>query len=66
VHIYFEGPGQPRRATEIQFADDPLVTAATRRQAEAAGQFGIVRPVTLRDGVQVVEARFRISDDGVF
>jgi protocatechuate 3,4-dioxygenase beta subunit len=66
VHVYFQGPGQPRRATEIEFADDPLVAAATRRQSDAAGQFGIVRPVTVRDGVQVVEARFRISDEGVF
>jgi protocatechuate 3,4-dioxygenase beta subunit len=66
IHVTFEGPGQRRRATEIEFADDPLVTRAERLASDAASPFGRVRPAVIQNGVQVVDCRFKITEEGVF
>ena len=62
VHVTFESPRLPRRSSGIQFADDPLVTRADRDASDRAGQFGSVLAVTIRDGVQRVEWRVRVTD----
>ena len=63
VHLSIEGPGVPRRFSgEIEFDDDPKVTAQQRAASRAAGVFGPVRPVTKRNGVDHVESNIRIED----
>jgi protocatechuate 3,4-dioxygenase beta subunit len=63
VHLSFEGPGVPRRFSgEIEFDDDPKVTAQQRAASRAAGMFGTVRPVATRNGVDYVDSNFRIVD----
>lgn len=67
VHLTIEGPNLPRRWTsELQFLDDPFVSAAQKRESEAAGVFGGVRPVTTRGGTQHMDFNIRISDEGRF
>ena len=64
IHVNVEGPGLPRRSTGILFDDDPLVTRAERTESTKAGEFGTVRPIVVRNGVQYVEWAMRITDDG--
>jgi hypothetical protein len=67
VHLHLEGPDLPRRWTsELQFDDDPKVTARQRESSTRAGMFGGVRPVTQRDGVDHVEINLRIENRGLF
>lgn len=67
IHLTIEGPRLPRRWTsEVQFADDALVSESERRKSRAAGGFGSVRAVTNRAGVQHVNFAIRISDEGRF
>lgn len=67
VHLHLEGPDLPRRwTTELQFDDDPKVTARQREASARAGMFGGVRPVTQRDGVDHVEINLRIENRGLF
>jgi len=67
VHFTIDGPSLPRRfVSDLNFADDPLVTQAERLRAAKEGAFGSVRPVTLRDGAQHVDFQLRISDRGKF
>lgn len=67
VHLHLEGPDLPRRwTTELEFDDDPKVTASRREASQRAGMFGGVRPVTKRDGVDHVEINLRIEDRGLF
>ena len=62
VHLSIEGPGVPRRFSgEIEFDDDPKVTAQQRAASRAAGAFGSVRPVTKRNGIDHVESNIRIG-----
>jgi protocatechuate 3,4-dioxygenase, beta subunit len=62
VHISIEGPGVPRRfSTEIEFDDDPKMTAEQRATSRAAGLFGVVRPVMKRNGIDHVETNIRIE-----
>jgi len=62
VHMFIEGPSLPRRtATELEFDDDPKMTAAQRERSRGAGIFGGVRPVTNRNGVDHVDMNLRIS-----
>lgn len=62
VHVMLEGPGISRRlSTEIEFDDDPKVTAEQRSASRAAGAFGVVRPVTKRNGVDHVDSNIRIE-----
>ena len=64
VHVNFESPHLSRRSAGLQFDDDPLVSPADRAASTKAGQFGSVRPVVLRNGVQYVDYKYRIADDG--
>lgn len=67
VHLHLEGPGVQRRwTTELQFADDPKLSARERAASERAGEFGGVRPVTMRDGVAHVQINLKVEDRGLF
>ena len=67
VHLHIEGPGVARRwTTELQFEDDPKITAQQRSVSRAAGLFGGVRPVAKRSGVDHVEINLKIEDRGRF
>ena len=68
VHFTVDGPDLPRRWTsELQFADDPLVSDREKRESEAAGRFGSVRPVRTGPGeVEVVEINLEASERGLF
>jgi protocatechuate 3,4-dioxygenase beta subunit len=58
IHITIDGPSLPRRwASDIEFADDPLVRGRSRPAA---------RPVTVRNGVQHVDYEIRITENGKF
>jgi protocatechuate 3,4-dioxygenase beta subunit len=62
VHVTLESPLHGRQWTRsILFADDPLVSAEARRRSAAAGRFGNVREVTMRDGVAHVRAFFKLK-----
>jgi protocatechuate 3,4-dioxygenase beta subunit len=62
VHLTLEGPGvNGRFSTEIEFDDDPKVTAGQRAASRAAGIFGVIRPVTKRNGVDHVDTNIRIE-----
>lgn len=67
VHLHLEAPNLPRRwTTELEFDDDPKMTARKRQQSRQAGMFGGVRPVTQRGGVDHVEINLKIEDRGLF
>ena len=67
VHLHLEGPSLPRRwTTELEFDDDPKMTARQREASRQAGMFGGVRPVTKRDGVDHVEINLKIDNRGLF
>ena len=67
VHLHLEGPHVPRRwTTELEFDDDPKVTARQREVSRQAGMFGGIRPVTKRDGIDHVEINLRIESRGLF
>lgn len=67
VHLHLEGPDLPRRwTTELEFDDDPKMTARAREVSRQAGMFGGVRPVTKRDGVDHVEINLKIENRGTF
>jgi protocatechuate 3,4-dioxygenase beta subunit len=67
VHLHLEGPSVPRRwTTELEFDDDPKMTARQREESRQAGMFGGVRPVVKRDGVDRVEINLKIENRGLF
>jgi len=67
VHLHLEGPHVPRRwTTELEFDDDPKVTARQREVSRQAGMFGGIRPVTKRDGIDHVEINLKIENRGLF
>ena len=67
VHFSIEGPSLQRRFTpELNFEDDPIVTADQKRASAKEGIFGSVRPVLTSAGGQVVEFNIRITDNGRF
>jgi len=64
IHVGIQGPGIARFWTGgILFDDDPLVTEALRAESTRAGQFGEVRTVTVRDGVQHVDFNMRVTGE---
>ena len=64
IHVGIQGPGIARFWTGgILFDDDPLVTEALRAESTRAGQFGEVRTVTMRDGVQHVDFNMRVTGE---
>jgi protocatechuate 3,4-dioxygenase beta subunit len=67
VHLFVEGPSLPRRGvSDIEFDDDPKVTASQREASKRAGIFGGIRPVSKRNGVDHVEINLRIEERGRF
>jgi protocatechuate 3,4-dioxygenase beta subunit len=67
VHLTIDGPGLPRRWTdELRFENDPFITEAQRRASAAAGKFGAIRPVTVRNGVHHVDFNLRIEESARF
>jgi protocatechuate 3,4-dioxygenase beta subunit len=65
IHLNFEGPGLQRRwSTGLLFEGDPRITPEEREASVKDGEFGSVRPVAIRDGVQYVEVKLRITDEG--
>lgn len=66
VHLGLEGPRLRRRSAGILFEDDPLVSRDERARSAKAGQFGDVRSVVVRNGVQYVDCRIRITDANIF
>lgn len=68
VHFTMDGAGLTRRwTTDLEFADDPLLTDAQRARSAAGGRFGSIRPV-VRDesGIEVVEIHLRARDENRF
>lgn len=65
VHVSIESPRLQRRSAAILFDDDPLVSRDERATSAKAGQFGSVRPVVVRNGVQYVDFPIRITDEGI-
>ena len=64
IHVGIQGPGIARFWTGgILFDDDTLVTEALRAESTRAGQFGEVRTVTVRDGVQHVDFNMRVTGE---
>jgi protocatechuate 3,4-dioxygenase beta subunit len=66
IHMTIEGPGIVRQSSGIQFADDPLVTAADRASAREAGRFSDLAVVETREGVQYCSLLFRPTGKSVF
>jgi len=65
VHLHLWGQGVPHQWTnDILFADDPLVSAATRAQSSAAGRFAWVSAAPLENGVRVDRRAIRIKAQG--
>ena len=62
VHFtLFTPSGERYHAGELNFADDPLVTAAARTSSDREGDFGGVRPVRREGAVQHVDFRIRVE-----
>ena len=62
IHLSVETREFGRQWTdEIRFDDDAFVTADERARSRAAGAFGPVRPVTVREGVQYVDVTIRLK-----
>jgi protocatechuate 3,4-dioxygenase beta subunit len=62
VHVTVESDRFGRQyAPELEFDDDPLVTAEERRASRAAGLFGGVRPTRHDGGVQHVDYTVRLK-----
>jgi protocatechuate 3,4-dioxygenase beta subunit len=66
VHVNIYTPAGRYSAGELRFLDDSLVRDSERRQSQEAGEFGWVRPVTLRDGVQHVDFVVRLAETRKF
>jgi len=61
VHLSIDAPGVARQDAGLLFEGDPGLTDAERLESARAGQFGSVRPVEVRDGVQHVSLNIRIA-----
>ncbi|MGD8375733.1 MAG: hypothetical protein PVF68_06295 [Acidobacteriota bacterium] len=62
VHFTFEDPVRGRQLSpSLRFADDPLVGAEERKRSTAAGRFGSVCDVEMKDGVVHVTFRVRLK-----
>ena len=66
IHLELSGASYPRQwARDIQFADDPYVTAEMRRHSAAQGRFAwILSPVRGRDGVLRANINIRLKPKG--
>ncbi len=60
IHFTVSGGNVPRQWTEeMRFADDPLLTATQRKESEARGEFGEIRPVRREGKTQHVDLYIR-------
>lgn len=67
IHFTTESHDYGRQwAHTIYFAGDPLVTEAKRRASAAAGEFGWIREVETRAGVQHVAIKIRLKKEADF
>ena len=67
IHFTLESDGFGRQwAPTVYLADDPLVTSDQRRHAKEASEFGWVKEVATRDGVQHVNVRIRLKKEADF
>ncbi len=67
MHFTLISPDYGRQwARKVYFADDALVSDRERKRSEKAGEFGWVREVSVVDGVQTFEVRFRLKRDSDF
>lgn len=65
IHLHLWGQGVPHQWTDdVLFADDPLVSAATRAQSSAAGPFAWVSDAPLENGVRVDRRAIRLKAQG--
>ena len=62
VHLSLYGSGLPQQQSAgLLFEGDPLLTPDELRDSANAGEFGGVRPVEIRDGVQHVTINIRLE-----
>jgi protocatechuate 3,4-dioxygenase beta subunit len=61
VHMMIERPAGEWQSTGILFEGDPLISDVEREEARRAGQFGQIRPVEVRGGVEHVNVALRLS-----
>jgi protocatechuate 3,4-dioxygenase beta subunit len=67
VHFTLESPRFGRQwAHTIYFAEDPLISKATRKQSADAGEYGWVRDVVVVDGIQRAHVKFRLKSKADF
>jgi len=67
IHVTFDSPLFGRQWTRsVLFADDPLVSAGDGAESAAAGRFGNVCEVHMRDGVSRVQILFRLKTSADF
>ena len=65
IHLQTWGAGiEPQWHEDILFADDPLVTPATRARSEALGRFAFVHPPAVRDATAIVSHNVRLKPRG--
>lgn len=62
VHVNVFAPSGRYSAGELRFADDALVPGHERASSDRLREFGWVRSVALRDGVQHVDFNIRLDD----
>ena len=68
-HIHFTVETQKygrQWAHAIHFADDPRLSDADRRRSAQMGQFGWVREVSAKDGVQHIDVTIRLKPTSDF
>ncbi len=67
VHFTLESQRFGRQwAPTVYLSDDPLVTKRTREQSAEAGEFGWVRDVTVRNGIQRTNVNIRLKQKADF
>ncbi len=67
IHFTLESSDFGRQwAQKVFFSDDSLVTGNQRRRSEDAGRFAWVLTVQVEDGVQHVDVKIRLREEGDF
>ena len=59
IHVEISGGGYPKQGLAVEFADDPYITEAQKRESKAQGMFGPI-VTTTRDAKGVLHATFNI------
>ncbi|MBT8101558.1 MAG: hypothetical protein KJO95_01230 [Gammaproteobacteria bacterium] len=67
IHFTLESDEFGRQwAPTVYISDDPLISAAQRRRSAAMGDFAWVREVDIKDGVEVIDVRFKLDESADF